>query len=71
MSQRAIGKNWTIGQKPSTSGQDGSKLREAKFVTGRDVTDQSVIRASRPNLPRILEAWRTSRLAQTGSRRLA
>lgn len=40
MGRRAIGKNWTIGQKTSTHGQDGNRLREAKCVTGRDMTDK-------------------------------
>jgi hypothetical protein len=34
------GKTWTIGQKTSTRGQDGNRLRQAKFVIGRDVTDR-------------------------------
>ena len=40
MARRTIGKTWTIGQKTSTHGQDGNRLPEAKFVTGRDMTDQ-------------------------------
>jgi hypothetical protein len=40
MARRAIDKTWTIGQKTSTHGQDGNRLRGAKFVTGRDVTDK-------------------------------
>src|ERR1700758_3974670 len=67
--RRTIGKTWTIGQETSTHGQDGNRLREAKFVTGRDGTSSasSVLR-TQPNLPRIPEAWRASRLAQIGSR---
>ncbi len=38
--RRTIGKTWTIGQKTSTHGQDGSRLGEAKFVIRRDVIDQ-------------------------------
>ena len=40
MARRIIGKTWTIGQKTATHGQDGNRLREAKFITGRDVTVQ-------------------------------
>ena len=30
------GNTWTIGQKTSTLGQDGSASREAQFISGRD-----------------------------------
>jgi hypothetical protein len=40
MATRTIGKTWTIGQKTSTRGQDDNRVREAKLVTGRDVTDE-------------------------------
>jgi hypothetical protein len=40
MARRTIGKTWTIGQKTSTHGQDRNRLREAKFITGRDVKEQ-------------------------------
>lgn len=40
MARRTLGKSWTIGQKTSTHGQDGNRLRQAKFVIGRDVTDE-------------------------------
>lgn len=55
--RRTVGKTWTIGQKTSTHGQDGNRLREAEFVTGRDMTEKChpYIAAS---LPRIPQAWR-------------
>jgi len=70
MSARTIGKTWTIGQKTSTCGKDGSKSREAKFVTRRDVRDQRhpcfAAKASTKS-----GSWRASRLAQIGSRTVA
>lgn len=40
MVRRTIGKTWTMEQKTSTHGQDGNRLRAAKLIAGRDVTDQ-------------------------------
>jgi hypothetical protein len=60
---------WTIGQKKSTHEQDGNRLREAKFITGRDRS--KVIRTLQPNLPLIPEAWRAFKLAQIGSHTVA
>jgi hypothetical protein len=67
MARRTRGKTWTIGQKTSMHGQDGNRLREAKFVAGRDVTDQRhPYFAAKPSTD--FGSLAASRLAQIGSR---